>query len=213
MSDEEEIREAVDKAKAPNKFNIVDVLNNRAYPEDVVSVVLDEALAYEAAMIKDRIEELSAELSNNKDSELEDLISKRDELSKKLSESSYKIHIKGISEGQREESYNEARKKYPVEYENSNNISDLLSSNSPKAEKESPQRDTLFTDYLWQKHIVKIVNPDGDEQEKLAFNTVRAMRDSFPLSATMKINEAIEKLRTSTAIFMMETGEDFLAKP
>ncbi len=213
MSDEEKIREAVDEAKAPNKFNIVDVLNNRAYPEDVVSVVLDEALAYEAAMIKDRIEELSAELSNNKDSELEDLISKRDELSKKLSESSYKIHIKGISEGQREESYNEARKKYPVEYENSNNISDLLSSNSPKAEKESPQRDTLFTDYLWQKHIVKIVNPDGDEQEKLAFNTVRAMRDSFPLSATMKINEAIEKLRTSTAIFMMETGEDFLAKP
>ena len=213
MSDEEKIREAVDEAKAPNKFNIVDVLNNRAYPEDVVSVVLDEALAYEAAMIKDRIEELSAELSNNKDSELEDLISKRDELSKKLSESSYKIHIKGISEGQREASYNEARKKYPVEYENSNNISDLLSSNSPKAEKESPQRDTLFTDYLWQKHIVKIVNPDGDEQEKLAFNTVRAMRDSFPLSATMKINEAIEKLRTSTAIFMMETGEDFLAKP
>ena len=213
MSDEEDIREAVDNAKAPNKFNIVDVLNNRAYPEAVVSVVLDEALAYEAAMVKDRIEELTTEVSEDNNSEIEDLVAKLDELSKQLSESSYKIHIKGISEGQREESYNEARKKYPVEYENSNNISDLLSGNGARVEKESPQRDTLFTDYLWQKHIVKIVNPDGDEQEQLAFNTVRAMRDSFPLSATMKINEAIEKLRTATAVFMMETGEDFLAKP
>lgn len=213
MSEQEEIREAVDAAKAPSKFNIVDVLNNRAYPEAVVSIVIDEALSYEAAMIKEQIEELELNISDSKSAKIEDLILKRDEISKKLSESSYKVHIRGISEGQREESYNDARKKYPVEYESSNNISDMLAGNSTRVEKESTQRDTLFTDYLWQKHIVKIVNPDGDEQEQLAFNTVRTMRDSFPLSATMKINEAIEKLRTSTAVFMMETGEDFLAKP
>jgi len=213
LSEQEEIREAVDAAKAPSKFNIVDVLNNRAYPEAVVSIVIDEALSYEAAMIKEQIEELELNISDSKSAKIEDLILKRDEISKKLSESSYKVHIRGISEGQREESYNDARKKYPVEYESSNNISDMLAGNSTRVEKESTQRDTLFTDYLWQKHIVKIVNPDGDEQEQLAFNTVRTMRDSFPLSATMKINEAIEKLRTSTAVFMMETGEDFLAKP
>jgi len=39
------------------------------------------------------------------------------------------------------------------------------------------------------------------------------MRESFPLNAMVKINEAIEKLRASTAVFTMETGEDFLAKP
>jgi hypothetical protein len=39
------------------------------------------------------------------------------------------------------------------------------------------------------------------------------MRESFPLNAMVRINEAIEKLRAATAIFTIETGEDFLAKP
>ena len=60
MSNEEEIREAVDKAKAPNKFNIVDVLNNRSYPESVVNIIMDESLTHKAAMIKEQIEKIEA---------------------------------------------------------------------------------------------------------------------------------------------------------
>ena len=212
MSDQDDIREAVDEAKAPGTFNIIEVLTNRAYPESVVNVILDESLAYEAAMIKEEIEQMESS-KKTKVSAFEDLLTKRDELSKKLSDSAYEIHLRGISEGQREASFAEARKKYPVEYENSKSITDMLSGQSERVEKESPQRDNLFTDYLWQKHIVKIVDPDGNEQSDFSYSTIRTMRDSFPLSATMKINEAIEKLRSSTALFVLETGEDFLAKP
>ena len=70
-----------------------------------------------------------------------------------------------------------------------------------------------FTDYLWKEQIEKIENPDGEEQTQFSYTDVKTMRNSFPLSAIMKINEAIDKLRASTALFVMETNEDFLAKP
>tara|TARA_R110000772_G_C13085901_1_gene418008 strand:- start:1 stop:639 length:639 start_codon:yes stop_codon:yes gene_type:complete len=212
LSNEEEIREAVDKAKAPNKFNIVDVLNNRSYPESVVNIIMDESLTHKAAMIKEQIEKIEA-AKQTKLSSFEDLVAKRDEIFAELTKCSYAIHVCGISEGQREASYAEARKKYPVEYESANDITALLGNQSERKEKESPQRDALFTDYLWQKHIVKIVNPDGEEQLDFSYATIRTMRDSLPLSATMKINEAIDKLRSASALFVLETGEDFLAKP
>jgi hypothetical protein len=104
-------------------------------------------------------------------------------------------------------------KKYPIEYQSQSGISSLIGVESNKIEKNSPERDSLFTDYLWQGHIQKIVNPDGDEQADFAYSTIRTMRESFPLNAMVRINEAIEKLRAATAIFTIETGEDFLAKP
>ena len=58
MSDEEEIREAVDEAKAPGSFNIVSVLQNRNYPKTEVNILIDDSLAYEASAIQERINEL-----------------------------------------------------------------------------------------------------------------------------------------------------------
>jgi hypothetical protein len=218
MSDEQEILESVKAAKAPGVFNIVDVLQDRGYPESTVEIYLDESTIYELSTIKEKLEELDNSIGKKVETEKqkaqrEDLLTKRDELNEKLLASKYTVHLAGISEGRREEFYRNAVKKYPVQYEAPNGISSLLSSDQQKVEKDSPERDALFTDYLWQGHIKKIVNPDGDEQVDFSYSTVRTMRETFPLSAMIKMNEAIEKLRASTALFTIETGEDFLAKP
>ena len=217
MSDEEEIREAVNEAKAPGTFNIVNVLQNRSYPETQVSVVLDEGLVYQAAILNEDIEELENKLSVSKSSEkvkakLDDLINKRDSMREELFKSMHTFYLMGIAEGSREKLYADARKKYPIEYMPKNDLSGILSGDS-REEKESPERDSLFTDYLWQSHIKKIVNNDGDEQSDFSYATISAMRNNLPLSATIIINEAIEKLRSASALFVMSTGEDFLAKP
>lgn len=212
MSDEE-IREAVESAKSPNTFNIINVLKDRGYPGTTVQVILDEKLAYEAALLNDRLKELDGKKDNEAiKKERGELLQQIEEMRQKLVDSAYTVHLEGVTEGKREELFREARKKYPIEYEQSQNIQSMLSGNS-RVQKESPERDSLFTDLLWQAHIKKIVDPDGNEQTEFPYNTVKAMREGFPLSATVKINEAIEKLRTATAIFIMETGEDFLAKP
>lgn len=213
MSIEEEIRESVDEAKAPGTFNIVNVLQGRGYPKTTVQIILDEQLAYDASVMNDRLKELdSAPDTEATKAERIELIAKVEQARKSLIDSSYTIHLEGIPEGKREELFREARKKYPIEYEARNDIGGLLSGQQ-RVEKESPERDALFTDFLWLEHIKKIVDPSGNEQNAFTYSIVKTMRESFPISATMKINEAIEKLRTSTAVFIMETDEDFLAKP
>jgi hypothetical protein len=164
---------------------------------------------YELSTIAEELEGLTEKQNTQR----EELTTKRNETQARLLASKYVVHLMGISEGKREEFYRQAVKKYPVEYQSQSGISSLIGVDSGKTEKNSPERDALFTDYLWQGHIQKIVNPDGDEQAEFAYSTIRTMRESFPLNAMVRINEAIEKLRASTAIFTVETGEDFLAKP
>jgi len=218
MSDEQEIREAVDAAKAPGTFNIVEVLSNRGYPKSEIDVYLDESAIYEMSGIDEKLEALDNQVNGKSETakqkkQREDIFIERDNIIEKIEKSHYVVHLTGISEGKREELYRKAAKKYPVEYEKANDITSLIGGNSAAREKESPERDALFTDFLWQEHIERIVSPEGEEQTEFPYSTVRSMRESFPLNAMIRINEGIEKLRAKTAMFTMETGEDFLAKP
>ena len=216
--DYEEIRESVDEAKDPKTFSIVQAIANRSYPRATVSVSFDEATGYEAALVKEKIDQLSSATPSKsvalaQQKEIDGLSDKLQTLTQKMMESSYVFYIKGISEGKREELASEARKKYPIEYQKSSEISELLGGNSEQREKPSPERDNLFTDFLWRDQIEKIESPDGGVQDTFTYNDAKALRTGLPLSSLAKINSAIEKVRTATAVFMMETGEDFLAKP
>lgn len=218
MSAEEEIREAVDEAKEPGTFNIVKVLQERGYPQTTVKIVLDEELIYEAATLKQEIESIDSSIGKSNPSArqkelLETLTEKHEELAAKIRDSFYTVHIRGISEGKREELYNLAKKKFPIQYEAPNPVNDLLGSPSERKEKPSPERDSMFTNLLWQAHIQKIVDPEGNEQTEFSYSAASTMKEQFPLNATLAINEAIEKIRAATAVFTFETDEDFLAKP
>lgn len=210
----EEIREAVDEAKKPGTFKIVDVLKERAYPKMQVHVSVDEDSAYRANGLQGQIDKLDIDIAKGKDPK--DLIKKQEEFSAqkeellaKINESSFTFYLTGIPEGKREGLYKKAVSKYPIEYDKD---IDLTSGKMEKIERQSPDRDALYTDFLWEASIEKIVNGDGDEQVGVSYTDVRAMRDNMPVSAIARINDYIEKLRVSTAVFMMEVDEDFLAK-
>lgn len=216
MSDEQDIRDAVDAAKDSKTFSIIDVINERSYPKSTVLISMDEATAYQAALVKEELDALtqsSKGKASGKDNKIEELTSKLEELTDKVNASSYTFHIKGISEGRREELASEAKKKYPIEYEKPSELSALIGSQQERVEKPSPERDNLFTDLLWKEQIEKIESPDGGVQESFGYADARTLRHGLPLSSLAKINSEIEKIRTATAVFMMETGEDFLAKP
>ena len=218
MSDEQEIREAVDEAKAPGVFNIVELLQGRGYPTQTVEIYLNESAIYNLASEREKLEELIKSLGKRSEKESEK--NEREKIESAIHEaqedilaSKVFVFLQGVTEGKRDEIYRQATKKYPVEYEAPNPMSGLLGKQSERIEKESADRDQLFTDLLWQAYIAKVVNADGDEQSEFAYSTIRTMRDSLPLNAMVKINEAIDKLRSSTALFDLETTEDFLAKP
>ena len=206
MSDEkimDEVSELVQTAKAPGTFNIINLLNDRAYPTDKVTVYLDEASAYEAAIIKKQIAEHDG---------TDDLSALEDKLvaaTEKMQKSSLIVEIRGITEGKREELLNEAKKKYPVEFDRELNP---MTGDFKKEEKESPERDNLFTEFLWQASIVSLTDADGNVQSDLPYAAVRDMRTMLPLASASEITRTIEKVRVSTAVFMLEVNEDFLPK-
>lgn len=218
MSDEQDVRDMVDEAKGPKTFNIVNVLRDRSYPKEVIEIVLDEENSYNASVVKEKLAAVEKSIgtktpSASQKESLDKLTAELEDLMDKISESKYVFHIQGISEGKRERLIAEATKKYPIEYDKSTEISALLGTSSGPTEKPSAERDQLFTDFLWRDQIQKIVDPEGNEQTGLAYSDIRSLRDNLPLSSSAKINRCIEKVRTATAVFMMETGEDFLAKP
>lgn len=212
MSEEKNVEEVVklaEDAKKPGTFSILNVLKERAYPKDEVNIFLDEQSAYDASRIQEKITELSKSADLQVQDEIDALIAKRDELVALIENSKYVFHISGISEKARAEAYEKSVEKFPVEYEESKNP---FSGEIVKKEIEDKDRDRFFTNILWTLSIEKIVAPDGSIQSEISFEDVTSLREMLPLAAASIVNQSIDKLRTSTALFMISVDEDFLAK-
>jgi hypothetical protein len=141
--------------------------------------------------------------------ELEKLYAERDVFVEEMNKSKYVFTMVGISEGRREDLLKEAMDEYPMEYRDENNV---FTNERKQVEVENPERDRMFTNLLWRDYVMKITSPDGDIQEGLTISEIEELRRSLPIAAIGKINESLEKLRVASAMFMMNTDEDFLAK-
>ena len=212
-----EIEDMVQQAKAPGRFNIVDALKGRGYPTSEIEVFIDENVAFVASDLEDEIRKLDEKMNSEKDKaaleELiaaqEKLVSEKDKLIEEMGGARYVFHLQGISEGQRDDIWNKSIEKYPIKHDTDRNP---LTGKVDRVEVQNPQRDKYFTGLLWQAHIKKIVDPSGDEQDGITVEEAFELRRSLPLASIGKITEAIEKMRASTAVFMMTVDEDFLAK-
>jgi hypothetical protein len=214
MSD---IEEMVEEAKKPGRFNIVDALKDRAYPTDEVEVFIDEAVAFLAADIEVAIRALGQRMDSESDSDkLDEMLKKheayldeKDKLVKEMGGSRYVFHLRGISEGLRDDLWKKSVERHPLKHETDRNP---LTGQVERTEVQNLERDKYFTNLLWQSHITKIVDPQGNEQEGITLEDALELRRSLPLASIGKITEAIEKMRAATAVFMMTVDEDFLAK-
>ncbi len=214
---ESDIVEMLEEAKAPGKFKIVDALKGRAFPTDEVNIFIDEDAAFIAAEVETQINKMGDKMDGTVDSkELEEFTKRHEELVERLEKikeemggTRYVFYLQGVSEGVREDLFEKAVEKYPIQHEVDRNP---LTGEVERQEKESPKRDRLFTNLIWQAHIKKIVAPDGSVQEGITLEESIELRRALPLASSGKITEAIEKLRTATALFMLSTDENFLAK-
>jgi hypothetical protein len=203
----DDVQEIVAEATSPKTFDIMNVIKGRSYPSTEVNAYLDELLAYEAFNISFEIDEANGKDAD--DSRIKKLQKQLDELLVKLDESKYVFKISGISEGDREDLLNIAVTKYPMEYSETKNP---FTNENERTEIENKDRDRYFTNLLWQAQIKQITAPDGSVQENLTLDNIVELRRSLPIAATASINEAVEKVRVATAVFMAKVNEDFLQK-
>lgn len=215
MSD---IEEMVTEAKKPGVFNIVDAVKNRAYPTDEVEIFIDEDVAFHVAELNEAIEKIANDLDKAglAKKEVDAILKRRDKimadrekLIKGMGDTKYVFHLKGISEGMRQDLYEKALEKYPMQYEKNRNP---FTNESEKVEVDNVERDRYFTALLWEAYVVKVVAPDGSEQQGINLEEAEELRKTLPLASITSITEAIEKMRAATALFMLSVNEDFLAK-
>ncbi len=206
--------EIVEEAKKPGKFNILNALKDRAYPSDEVVVYLDEHSAYLGAEADERVKELvkKAELEGSTEdieAEIVEAEKTRNAIIEKLSESAYIFTITGISEGTRLDILKKCEDEFPIIYSEEKNP---ITGEVKKTEIPDDSRTNLMMNLFWQAHIEKIVAPSGDVQDEITISDAVELRRALPIASNGLINQAIEKIRTATALFMFTVDEDFLAK-
>jgi hypothetical protein len=212
MSEEKIVEEAVelaDKAKAPGTFSIINVLKDRAFPTEEVNVYLDEESAYLASKLQEKLKETENSLDEESADSAKKISKELDDAVKTLEKSKYVFSLSGMSEGKRSELEEKSIEKFPIEFEESKNP---FTGEINKQEIENKKRDRFFTNLLWAESIKRITDPEGNVQESVTLDDVSSLREMLPIAATGIISESIEKLRISTAVFMMSVDEDFLAK-
>jgi hypothetical protein len=214
-----DIEEMIGEAKKPGKFKIIDAVKDRAFPESFLDIYLDEALAFLISELDEAMDKTGKSLDGKKalskkevetfETRRDEILNRKDELIEKMGGAKYVFHIKGISEGQRQDIFDKTIEKFPMKYEkNRNPFTGALE----KEEIGDLDRDRYFSDLLWEAYIVKIVSPDGETQEGISFEEATELRRSLPAASVAKISEGIEKLRIASAAFMMSINEDFLVK-
>lgn len=216
MSDVEDM---VSEARKPGKFKIVDAVRDRGFPESFLDIYLDESLAFliaeldelmdEAGKSMDRKKALSKKETEAFEKRRDEILDRKKELVEQMGGAKYVFHIKGISEGERQDIFDKTIEKFPMKYEKNRNP---YTGAMEKEEISDTERDRYFSDLIWQAYIVKIVAPDGEEQEGVTLEEATELRRSLPAASVAKISEGIEKLRIASAAFMMSINEDFLAK-
>jgi hypothetical protein len=183
-----EILDLVDEAHKRGKFNLVDAIKDRAYPEKSVVIYTDVVSARELYEINEKLE-LSAIAKDAKTySELE---KKAEELATRVSESKLVFLMRGIPQDKVDA------------------IGDSVQSASPTDLSWSKN----YITGLVAASIVKVENFAGEADER-EFTTEDASRlySSLPQESWMMLVEAVEQLTLATGIFKGITDAGFLQK-
>lgn len=224
-------QELAARATQKGTFSFADALKGRSHPTEEVSVWLDEATAYPLlendialsevkAQLRDyevRRELAGGSLIDVEAAEYTALIEKRDELDSQrkdiaeaLAPSRFVFTVQGIDVGVKEDLLAQAVAEYPYEYDEYTN---MITGQKVRDEKVSPQRNRLYTNLLWQAHIVKITDPDGNEDFLPALETIAATRRGIPAAGVDELSNAMDKVDMAVDWFRAIADESFLAKP
>lgn len=180
-------------------FNLADVLSGQDYPEKVVDVYFNEALAYEVNLVNNQLNNIGISDSD----EYKKLQKKFDDIVDSLKQYRYEFHLKAIPARIKRDLINEIDSKYPRKF------------NSIGIPEADSKRDEYFSAIMMEAYITKIVSPDGAEIVKPSLETIIDFRDNCPTHALVTIEGAITEFESfiSSGFELAAKSADFLSKP
>ena len=183
----------------PKTFDLAAVLAGQDYPEKIVDVYFNEALAYEVNELNNKLSIIG--LSETDESKK--LQDKFDELVESLKKYRYQFHLKAIPARIKKDIIAEVDSKFPRKF------------NTIGMQEHDSQRDEYFAAVMMEAYIEKIVSPDGAEIVKPSLETIIDFRDNCPTHALVTIENAITQFETfvSSGFELAAKSADFLSKP
>lgn len=186
----------------PDTFNFLDVLAERSFPKNTVSVYLDEASAYKMrdAKAKLRLAETDAEKKK--------IAKEIEALRSEINKSEYKFYLAGVSFERIESLIDLAKEKFPIETKTRKTASGALEQYEvPNAQRE----EYLGFLTLWV-HVESIEAPDGRSQVSPDIDTIIGFIKKAPQSQVERFANACRELQVSSYEFEEAIDDDFLAK-
>lgn len=203
-------------------FKFADALKGRTYPIEDVDIYLDEAAAYPLTQIDGRANALDHKISNIKPEKIDEefakaLLAQRDvveeervAITEALKSKRYVVTLTGIEPGKQDEFRAQAYEEYPAQY--TEYYTNPLTGARSREEIPSRERDRLFTNLIWQAHVLRITDPSGAVDERPDLDTVAGMRYALPVASRVHLEQGIEKVDNAVDWYEALADEVFLVK-
>jgi hypothetical protein len=184
----DEILELVEEAHKRGKFNLVDAIRDRAYPEKSVVVYTDVVSARELYEINEKLDLSAIARDGEEYSKLE---KKAKELAERVSESKLVFLMRGLPQTK---------------------VDAIGDSVQPSSSMDlSWSKDYILS--LVSASIVKVENHAGEVDEReFTKEDATELYSSLPQDSWMMLVEAVEQLTLATGIFKGITDAGFLQK-
>lgn len=192
-------------------FSFFDVLEERTYPEDKVTVSIDEAAGYELSKLANKLRELR--MSENASEEDYKAVEKQaDELKERLEASQFTFYLKGISDDSVTDAIEVVdgafeKKKTQVKAADGTIVRKL-------PESESMNYARYLNAVVLSLHVQRIVrHKNGSVMVAPSPDEIANFFDKAPSAAKERINTAMQSLRVASSSYEATLDEGFFLKP
>ncbi|AXC37906.1 tail assembly chaperone [Microbacterium phage Jacko] len=211
MSEEIEINEGDLIVPAPADFDMFDMLSGVSYPEDTVTVALNEKAAYELAHLEQDILNYRSENEEPDEAVLAEYQSQLEEIVKRIEASKMTFHLRGVSDDLISSAGDIAEEKFKDRKLNQKAADGRIVKYLPEGEKMAYLR--YLNAVTYSMHITKFVrHSDGAERVSPNADEIAAFMDKAPDAAKQKLVRAIQELRVAAANYEASLDEGFFQK-
>jgi hypothetical protein len=196
MSEIDETLKLVEETQSRKVFDITEYAKGRLAPQDTVTAYLDIESAYALNTLNDLLGNTPA------GKEFDALEAQAKELSDKILKSKVVFHMRGVNQDIIEKVTTDANEKFPA-VQNAFGVE----------QEQSPEWVKEWTCALIAANLIKVVNADGEEDERVfTAEDTKTMRSYLPREVWDLLVEKMQQLSLANAYFRGLTDAGFLPK-
>lgn len=211
MSEEIELNEGDLLVPAPADFDMFDALEGIEYPEDEVTVALNERAAHRLASLMREIREYQVDHPEPEDEKLAEFQKRSEEIKAAINKSRITFYLKGVPDDILTTAADAAEAKFESKKKTVVDAQGIPQSVLPQAEKINFMR--YMNAVIYSMHIQKFVrHSDGAIRVAPSPDEIAAFMDKAPDAAKGKLVSKIQELRVKAADYESQLDEGFFQK-